>query len=48
MNQEDGNWVLTSKFSVNAEDFGIKIPSIVRKQIAEDIVISVNASLNPR
>ena len=48
MRQVDDNWILTSKFSVNAEDFDIKIPSIVRKQIAEDIVISVNATLNPR
>ena len=44
----DGNWLISSEFEVNAEDFGIKIPSLVRKQIAEKIIISVNAALNPR
>ena len=48
MRYVDNNWMVYSEFSVNAEDFDIKIPSIVRKQIAENILISVNATLNPR
>lgn len=48
MGYVDNNWMVYSEFSVNAEDFDIKIPSIVRKQIAENILISVNATLNPR
>lgn len=48
MRNENNNWIVSSEFAVNAEDFGIKIPSVVRKQIAENIVITVNATLNPR
>jgi polyisoprenoid-binding protein YceI len=48
MAYKDGSWFVQSEFSVNAEDFGIKIPRIVRKQIAENIMITVNATLNPR
>mgnify|MGYP001197404922 CR=1 FL=1 len=48
MRNENNNWIVSSEFSVNAEDFGIKIPSIVRKQIAENIVITINATLYPR
>ena len=46
--QNDNSWVINSKFSVDAEEFDIKIPKLVRKQIAEDIVVTVNATLNPR
>jgi hypothetical protein len=42
------NWALNSEFEVNAIDFGIKIPSLVRKQIADSIIVTVNASLSPR
>ena len=48
MRNEKNNWIVYSEFSVNAEDFDIKIPSIVRKQIAENIVITINATLYPR
>ncbi len=45
---EDGNWIVQSEFAVNAEDFGIKIPKIVRGQIAETIVVMVEGILTPR
>lgn len=48
LRSENNNWIVSSEFSVNAEDFDIKIPSIVRKQIAENIVITINATLYPR
>jgi len=44
----EGNWVINSEFTVDAEEFDIKIPNLVRKQIAEDIIVTVNATLNPK
>jgi hypothetical protein len=38
---------LSSTFSVKAEDFGIKIPSLVRKQIAEIVEIRVDLDMLP-
>ncbi len=35
----------TTKFVVQAEDYGIRIPSIVRKKIAEKILITIDYTL---
>ena len=42
------NYVVSSEFEVDAVDYEIDIPSLVRKQIAESIIVSVNATLTPR
>jgi len=38
----DGGLVAKTKFLLNPEDYGIKIPKLVRKNIAENLEISVN------
>ncbi len=38
----DGTAKAESTFNVNAEDYGIKIPSVVRGKIAEQIAVTVN------
>jgi hypothetical protein len=38
---------LSSFFSVKAEDFNIKIPSLVRKQIAEIVEVKVELDMLP-
>ena len=45
---EENSWTLTSSFSVDAEDYDIKIPKIVRDNIASFIEITIHASLSPR
>ncbi|WP_299628233.1 YceI family protein [uncultured Tenacibaculum sp.] len=42
---EDNIIKLSSNFSVQPQDFGIEIPSIVRKKIAEKINIKINYEL---
>jgi len=39
---------LQSEFKVKPQDFGIKIPSIVRKKIADQIIISIHYELVPK
>ena len=39
---KNGKIVFTTKFSVTPQEFGIKIPSIVRKKIAKNIHISIH------
>lgn len=39
---------LTTKFAVQPQDFGIDIPSVVRKKIAEKINITVNYELSEK
>lgn len=40
--------VLTSEFIVKSEEFGIKIPKIVRKKVAETVVVSINFKFLPK
>lgn len=42
------SWTLKCDFEVDPIIFEINIPNLVRKQIAEQILISVNATLEPR
>ncbi len=46
--KKDSKLLLKSNFTVKAEDYGIKIPSIVRKKIAEKINISLNYELKEK
>ncbi|WGH74325.1 YceI family protein [Tenacibaculum tangerinum] len=47
--QKSGNMIiLKSSFSVTPQDFNIKIPSIVRKKIAERIHISIHYELSQK
>ncbi|MFL2594977.1 MAG: YceI family protein [Flavobacteriaceae bacterium] len=39
---------LASSFSVKTSDFGIEIPSLVRKQIDENVQIEVSLPLQPK
>jgi hypothetical protein len=41
----DGSLKCTSEFIVKPEDHGIKIPGMVRKNIAEEITVKVDATL---
>jgi hypothetical protein len=43
--KSDEQITLTSSFSVKTSDFGIKIPSLVRKQIDENVQVEVSLSL---
>jgi len=43
--QSDEQITLTSSFSVKTSDFGIKIPSLVRKQIDENVQVEVSLPL---
>lgn len=45
---EESSWTLNSVFHVDAEDYDIKIPKIVRDNIASFIEITIHASLSPR
>lgn len=40
--------MISTKFSVAPQDFGIKIPNIVRKKIAEEIQISIQYELTKK
>ena len=37
-----GKWNLMSSFSVKVSDFDIKIPSLVKSKVAEDVKVSLN------
>jgi polyisoprenoid-binding protein YceI len=43
--QTDERITLASSFSVKTSDFGIEIPSLVRKQIDENVQIQVSLPL---
>ena len=43
--KSDEQITLTSSFSVKTSDFGIKIPSLVRKQIDENVQVEVSLPL---
>ena len=43
--KSDEQITLTSSFSVKTSDFGIKIPSLVRKQIDENVQVEVSLTL---
>ena len=45
--KSDEQITLTSSFSIKTSDFGIKIPSLVRKQIDENVQIEVSLNLQP-
>ena len=46
--QTDELITLASSFSVKTSDFGIEIPSLVRKQIDENVQIKVSLPLKPK
>ena len=46
--KENGIIFLKTNFSVKPQDFNIKIPSIVRKKIAKNIIISLNYELTQK
>ena len=46
--KSDEQITLTSSFSVKTSDFGIEIPSLVRKQIDENVQIEVSLTLQPK
>ena len=46
--QTDERITLASSFSVKTSDFGIEIPSLVRKQIDENVQIEVSLPLQPK
>ena len=48
INQTDEHITLESSFSVKTSDFGIEIPSLVRKQINENVQIEVSLTLQPK
>ncbi|MDG1684939.1 MAG: YceI family protein [Flavobacteriaceae bacterium] len=48
INQTDDLITLESSFSVKTSDFGIEIPSLVRKQIDENVQIQVSLPLQPK
>jgi len=44
---KDGKIIGTSKFNVTLSDYGVKIPSVVSKNIAQTVLVNVNVSLEP-
>ncbi len=44
---EDGKLTIDAKFKVKLADYDIKIPTIVLQNIAEEIEIKINSSLEP-
>jgi polyisoprenoid-binding protein YceI len=47
LNAETGKITALSEFVINPEEFGIKIPQVVRKNIAEKIAVNVRMSYIP-
>ena len=45
---KDNSWIVSSYFTVDTEDYDIKIPRIVRDKIAKSIEIKIQASLSQR
>jgi hypothetical protein len=48
ISQSDEHITLASSFSVKTLDFGIEIPSLVRKQIDENVQIELSLALQPK
>ena len=44
---KDGLINLQGKFNIHIADHGIKVPSLYVKNIAEDVMVKINASLEP-
>lgn len=44
---KDGNIIAQTKFMVTPEDYGIKIPGMVRENIAKEIEVSADLNLEP-
>jgi len=42
-----GHIVLQTKFNIHIADYGIKVPSLYVKNIAEDVSVKLNATLDP-
>ena len=42
---KDGKWLAESEFSVKVADYDIKIPAVVKDNIAKEIEVKVNANL---
>lgn len=45
---KDGKLYITSNFNVKAQDFNIKIPSIVKSKVSEDVNVAVNFVLSEK
>ena len=45
LSKKDDKLILETTFKVTPDDFNIKIPSIVRKKIAEEIIITAHYEL---
>lgn len=48
LNKVDNTISISSSFKTKPEDFGIKIPGIVSKKIAKDILVSLNFDLQKK
>lgn len=44
---KNGTLLISSNFNVACSDYGIQIPSVVRDNIAKEIAVTVDATLNP-
>lgn len=44
---KNGELIINTKFNVHLADYDIKIPSVVSKNIAEDIEVKLNSNLIP-
>ncbi len=44
----DGSILLKTNFNVKPKDFDIEVPKIVRKKVAEDVVITIDFELKPK
>lgn len=44
---EDGKLVIAARFKVKLADYNIKIPKVVMQNIAEEVDIKINSSLEP-
>ncbi len=45
---KDGKLYLTNSFTVKAQDFNIKIPSIVKSKVSEDVTVTVDFILDEK
>lgn len=46
--RKDGNWVLDARFTVALKEHDIRVPAVVRDNIAATIAVDVHAELAPR
>lgn len=44
---EDGKLIIAAKFKVKLSDYNIKIPKVVMQNIAEEVDVKINSSLEP-